>query len=74
MNRLVLQAQILERAAIRYTPAGLPALVRILQQEILVVDHVFLRSAPDRPWHQGRAGWRSSRADALVRVGIDQAD
>ena len=26
MNRLVLQAQLLERAALRYTPAGLPVL------------------------------------------------
>ena len=26
MNRLVLQAQMLERGALRYTPAGLPAL------------------------------------------------
>jgi primosomal replication protein N len=26
MNRLVLQAQVLERKAMRYTPAGLPAL------------------------------------------------
>jgi primosomal replication protein N len=26
MNRLVLQAQLVERAAVRYTPAGLPAL------------------------------------------------
>jgi primosomal replication protein N len=26
MNRLVLQAQLVERAAMRYTPAGLPAL------------------------------------------------
>ncbi|MEO8805817.1 MAG: primosomal replication protein N, partial [Burkholderiaceae bacterium] len=26
MNRLVLTAQLLERGALRYTPAGLPAL------------------------------------------------
>lgn len=36
MNRLVLQAQILERAAIRYTPAGLPALDLMLRHESLV--------------------------------------
>ncbi|WP_343639473.1 primosomal replication protein N [Roseateles sp.] len=36
MNRLVLQAQILETAAIRYTPAGLPALDLMLRHESLV--------------------------------------
>ena len=33
MNRLVLQAQVLERAAARYTPAGLPALDMVLKHE-----------------------------------------
>ena len=33
MNRLVLQAQLLERAALRYTPAGLPALDLVLKHE-----------------------------------------
>ncbi len=33
MNRLVLQAQILEKAALRYTPAGLPALDLMLRHE-----------------------------------------
>ncbi|UXH77032.1 primosomal replication protein N [Roseateles amylovorans] len=33
MNQLVLQAQILELAAIRYTPAGLPALDLMLRHE-----------------------------------------
>jgi primosomal replication protein N len=33
MNRLVLQAQLLERAAPRYTPAGLPALDLVLKHE-----------------------------------------
>ncbi|OWQ93267.1 primosomal replication protein N [Roseateles aquatilis] len=33
MNRLVLQAQILELTAIRYTPAGLPALDLVLKHE-----------------------------------------
>ncbi|WP_431051474.1 primosomal replication protein N [Roseateles sp. L2-2] len=36
MNRLVLQAQILETAAIRYTPAGLPALDLMLKHESMV--------------------------------------
>jgi primosomal replication protein N len=33
MNRLVLQAQLLERGAVRYTPAGLPALDLRLRHE-----------------------------------------
>lgn len=33
MNRLVLQAQLLERGAVRYTPAGLPALDMSLKHE-----------------------------------------
>ena len=33
MNRLVLQAQLLERGAVRYTPAGLPALDLSLRHE-----------------------------------------
>ena len=33
MNRLVLQAQLVERAALRYTPAGLPALDLMLKHE-----------------------------------------
>ncbi len=33
MNRLVLQAQLVARAAVRYTPAGLPALDMSLKHE-----------------------------------------
>lgn len=33
MNRLVLTAQIVERGALRYTPAGLPALDLVLKHE-----------------------------------------
>jgi primosomal replication protein N len=33
VNRLVLQAQVQERAAVRYTPAGLPALDLVLKHE-----------------------------------------
>ena len=33
MNRLVLTAQLVERAALRYTPAGLPALDLSLKHE-----------------------------------------
>jgi primosomal replication protein N len=33
MNRLVLQAQLVERGALRYTPAGIPALDLNLKHE-----------------------------------------
>ena len=33
MNRLVLQAQLMQRGAVRYTPAGLPALDLSLKHE-----------------------------------------
>ena len=38
MNRVLLSAQILERKALRYTPAGLPALDLVLQHESQVVE------------------------------------
>ncbi len=38
MNRLVLSAQLLERGAVRYTPAGLPALDCRLQHESTVTE------------------------------------
>lgn len=38
MNRLVLHAQLLERAALRYTPAGLPALDLRLAHESTVTQ------------------------------------
>ena len=38
MNRLVLTAQLLERAALRYTPAGLPALDLSLKHESQVTQ------------------------------------
>ena len=38
MNRLVLQAQVLERAAVRYTPAGLPAMDLMLKHESEVTE------------------------------------
>lgn len=38
MNRLVLQAQLLERGATRYTPAGLPALDLSLKHESQVTQ------------------------------------
>ncbi len=33
MNRLVLRAKLVERGALRYTPAGLPALDMVLKHE-----------------------------------------
>jgi primosomal replication protein N len=38
MNRVLLTAQIIERKALRYTPAGLPALDLILKHESDVVE------------------------------------
>jgi primosomal replication protein N len=38
MNRLVLHAQLLERTALRYTPAGLPALDLRLTHESMVTQ------------------------------------
>ena len=38
MNRLVLTAQVLERGALRYTPAGLPALDLSLKHESSVTQ------------------------------------
>ena len=38
MNRLVLSAQLVERGAVRYTPAGLPALDMLLKHESQVTE------------------------------------
>ncbi|MGH6646680.1 primosomal replication protein N [Aquabacterium sp.] len=38
MNRVLLTAQIIERKALRYTPAGLPALDLVLKHESDVVE------------------------------------
>ncbi len=38
MNRLVLSATLVERAVLRYTPAGIPALDLSLQHESLVTE------------------------------------
>ncbi|MCH7342176.1 primosomal replication protein N [Pelomonas sp. CA6] len=43
MNQLVLQAQVLEMAPIRYTPAGLPALDLMLMHESQVEEAGSLR-------------------------------
>ena len=38
MNRVLLSAQIIERKALRYTPAGLPALDLVLKNESEVTE------------------------------------
>jgi primosomal replication protein N len=38
MNKVLLSAQIIERKALRYTPAGLPALDLVLQHESEVTE------------------------------------
>lgn len=43
MNRLVLSAQLIERGAVRYTPAGLPALDLALRHESQVTQEGSLR-------------------------------
>jgi len=39
MNQVLLSAQIIERKALRYTPAGLPALDLVLQHESTVSEN-----------------------------------
>jgi len=43
MNRVLLTAQIIERKALRYTPAGLPALDVVLEHESEVTEAQLLR-------------------------------
>jgi primosomal replication protein N len=43
VNRLVLTAQLIERAALRYTPAGLPTLDLVLKHESQVTQNGQLR-------------------------------
>jgi primosomal replication protein N len=51
MNRLVLTAQLAERAALRYTPAGLPALDLSLKHESEVTQD----GKPRKVWFEIRA-------------------
>jgi primosomal replication protein N len=51
MNRLVLTAQLVERAALRYTPAGLPALDLSLKHESSVTQD----GQPRQVWFDIRA-------------------
>ena len=51
MNRLVLTAQLVERGALRYTPAGLPALDLSLKHESEVTQD----GKPRKVWFEIRA-------------------
>ena len=51
MNRLVLSAQLVERGALRYTPAGLPALDLSLKHESEVTQD----GKPRKVWFDIRA-------------------
>lgn len=51
MNRLVLTAQLVERSALRYTPAGLPALDLSLKHESEVTQD----GKPRKVWFDIRA-------------------
>jgi primosomal replication protein N len=51
MNRLVLTAQLLERGALRYTPAGLPALELSLKHESEVTQD----GKPRKVWFEIKA-------------------
>jgi primosomal replication protein N len=57
MNRLVLAATLVERAALRYTPAGLPALDLGLKHESVVSEDGQPRkvSMEMRRWPSGRS-------------------
>ena len=51
MNRLILSAELVERGATRYTPAGLPALDLSLKHESEVIED----KQPRKVWFEIRA-------------------
>ena len=55
MNRLVLQAQLVERGALRYTPAGMPAFDLSLKHES--AGHAGRPGAPGLGWRSRRGRW-----------------
>lgn len=68
MNRLVLTAQLVERAAVRYTPAGLPALDLSLKHE----SEVFQDGTPRKVSMEIRArviGDEITRRMAQLEIG-----
>lgn len=66
MNRLVLQAQLLERGATRYTPAGVPALDLSLKHESQVTQD----GAPRRVSFEIRARAIGRITEQLERLEI----
>ena len=71
MNRLVLQAQLLERGAVRYTPAGLPALDLSLKHESQLTEAGQLRkvSVEIRPFFRNGI---DVAATLLAQCGTDR--
>ena len=69
MNRLVLTAQLLERSALRYTPAGLPALDLSLKHESQVSQDGVARQV----WFEIRARAIGEITQRLVRLEIGAA-
>ena len=68
MNRLVLTAQLMERGALRYTPAGLPALDLSLKHESEVTQD----GKPRKVWFDIRAraiGEITARVERLALGG-----
>jgi len=69
MNRLVLSAQVLERGAIRYTPAGLPALDVVLTSDNKVTQN----GQPRKVSLQMRAVGIGDITPALQRLSLGQS-
>jgi primosomal replication protein N len=67
MNRLVLSAQLVQRAALRYTPAGLPALDLALKHESAVTQD----GQPRQVWFEikARAIGEITRRVAVLDLG-----
>jgi primosomal replication protein N len=64
MNRLVLSARMVERAALRYTPAGLPALDVSLKHESEVVHD----GRPRKVWFEIKARGVGAITESLART------
>ncbi len=66
MNRLVLQAQLVERGAVRYTPAGLPACDLGLKHESQVTE----AGQPRKVFMEMRAVVIGDLAQRLIKLDI----
>jgi primosomal replication protein N len=64
MNRLVLTAQLVERGALRYTPAGLPALDLSLKHESAVMQD----GKPRQVWFEIKARAIGEITQRVARV------